>query len=301
MSDPVISIVIPARDAAATLGPLLAALSPQVRNRPEVEVVVVNSGSRDATPDLARRAGVRVVPEAGTGPAGARNAGLSAVRGDLVVFLDSDCIPRDDWLALLTEPMLADPGLGALGGHVAAAKSDNLVSRHATRMKHVSQEVAFGDLYLPYLITANCCYRRGLLDALGGFDAQLANGEDADLAWRAQKEHGARIEYTPDAVVEHVHRTTLGGLWRQSKVHGWAEVQLQARHGVQAGTRADGRRPVRRLLGDLVASARAAALVPMGRATTLEVVSPLLRSFERLAARVGRIEAHRARARGRRS
>lgn len=293
-----ISVVIPARDAAGTLGDLLTALAPQVRQRPDVEVIVVDSGSRDATSDIARRAGVLVVPEAGTGPAGARNAGLNAARGELVVFLDSDCIPRDGWLSRLTEPMLADPGLGALGGHVAAAKSDNLVSRHAERMGHVSQEVAFGDLHRPYLITANCCYRHDLLDALGGFDGQLANGEDADLAWRAQGEHGARIDYTPDAVVEHVHRTTLGGLWRQSKVHGWAEIQLHARHGVQAGTRADGRKPMRRLAADLLQSARAVTRLPAGGATTLDVVSPLLRSFERVAARVGRLEAKRGSGRG---
>jgi mycofactocin glycosyltransferase len=94
--DQAYSVVIPARNAAATIGDVLAALAAQ--SPAPAEVVVVDDGSSDATAAIAREAGARVVATGGGRLAGgARNAGWDVATSPLLVFLDSDVVPSPGW------------------------------------------------------------------------------------------------------------------------------------------------------------------------------------------------------------
>jgi glycosyltransferase involved in cell wall biosynthesis len=91
------SVVIPVRDGARYLGELLAALE---REGPD-EVLVIDSGSRDGSVDIARAAGVElleIAPEA-FGHGRTRNLGVELTSGELVLFLTQDATPRPGWLA----------------------------------------------------------------------------------------------------------------------------------------------------------------------------------------------------------
>jgi len=104
-----VSVVIPAYNAARTLGRALEALAGQ--SEPVDEVIVVDDGSTDATADVAKRHGVSVVATDGSGFAGAaRNAGWEKASGDVVVFLDSDAIPMPGWGAGLRRALGEFPG-----------------------------------------------------------------------------------------------------------------------------------------------------------------------------------------------
>src|SRR5205085_1106951 len=89
---PVVSVVVPARDAARTLPATLAALHAQELDQP-FEVVVADAGSTDETAALARRAGARVADAGPVGPGEARNAGVAQASADLLAFTDADCRP----------------------------------------------------------------------------------------------------------------------------------------------------------------------------------------------------------------
>lgn len=109
-----VSVVVPARDEARTLPDLLASLA--ALDAPVREVVVVDDGSRDATADVARSAGARVVP-AGQPPAGwtgkawACHVGADVTDGDLLLFLDADTVLAPDALAGLLELHAGSGGL----------------------------------------------------------------------------------------------------------------------------------------------------------------------------------------------
>jgi glycosyltransferase involved in cell wall biosynthesis len=104
-----ISVVIPAYNAARTIGAVLDSLAGQ--DAPVDEIVVVDDGSSDETAAIVDARGVRVVRAEGTRYAGgARNRGWDAVSGDVVIFLDSDAIPAPGWGAGLRRALVEYPG-----------------------------------------------------------------------------------------------------------------------------------------------------------------------------------------------
>lgn len=108
MSGLPVSVIIPARNEAAALPPLLEALSGQSR-KPD-EVIVVDAGSLDGTAEAARRFSVpglqvRVLEAGPKFPGGARNAGIAAAANGIVAMTDAGCVPEKEWLSRLVDPL----------------------------------------------------------------------------------------------------------------------------------------------------------------------------------------------------
>lgn len=198
MDDPIVSVIVAAHDAEATIERTLEALAAQRFDRP-YEVIVVDDGSRDRTAALAESApGVTVLRRERQGPAAARNAGVSRARAATLAFTDADCFPRLDWL---------QKGIAALEGHdvVQGAVHADPGARRGPydRTLWVTEDRG---LYQ----TANLLMRRETFERCGGFDEWVGPdtdrrghfGEDVDLVWRARR-RGARVVFATDAVVEH--------------------------------------------------------------------------------------------------
>ena len=109
-------VVIPCLDDAGFLAACLEALAHQTR-RPD-EVVVVDNGSTDASPDVARRAGATLAHERRRGiwPAAARGYDVAARSADVVARLDADSVPPADWVERVAGAFEADPALDVLTG-----------------------------------------------------------------------------------------------------------------------------------------------------------------------------------------
>jgi glycosyltransferase involved in cell wall biosynthesis len=192
-----VSVIVPARNASATIGPLLGALADQDLDEP-YEVIVVDDGSTDGTPELAEAAGdgVRVIRESGLGPGPARNVGVGHSRGRALAFTDADCVPAPGWLreglAALRD---ADLVQGAVRPDPSAARAP---FDHSVAVGHE------GGLYE----CASLFVDRDLFERLGGFEDWLPVrvgkplAEDIWFGWRARRS-GARTAFCERAVVEH--------------------------------------------------------------------------------------------------
>lgn len=114
-----ISVLLPARNAAATLPDALRGLREQ-RGAPPFEIVAVDDASTDGTPQLLAEAGasVRVVKAHGAGLVAALNRGLAECRGDLVARMDADDLVHPDRLRLQADLLASDSSLGAVGSLV---------------------------------------------------------------------------------------------------------------------------------------------------------------------------------------
>jgi len=179
-----VSVVIPARDEAARIGPCLAGLAED----PDVaEVIVVDDRSSDGTADVAREHGARVIagaePPAGwIGKPWALQQGLEAAAGDIVVSLDADTRPR----------------LGLVGALAAALAEADLVTASARFVC-----VSAGERLLHPSMLASLVYRYGPADSPGG--RVLSNGQGTAVRRAALLEAGgyalAASHMTDDAAL----------------------------------------------------------------------------------------------------
>jgi glycosyltransferase involved in cell wall biosynthesis len=202
-----VSIVVATKDRSERLSALLDALERQTVHAGRFEVLVVDDGSRDATPDVLATAAehgpldllVLRQRESG-GPAAARNRGWRAARAELIAFTDDDCEPVSGWLESLLAAASEHPG-AIVQGKVLPNPAETGRFSAFTRSLEVSGPS-------PHYQTANILYPRALLEALGGFDEQYGApaGEDTDLGWRARAAGGSTA-FAPAALVHHaVHQ-----------------------------------------------------------------------------------------------
>ncbi len=112
-----ISVIVPAKDAAKTLAECLQALLHQegLQLDHDYEVIVVDDGSTDDTAEIAEQHAVKVIRQSNRGPAAARNAGARIARGGWLAFTDADCAPSPTWLIDLTQPFINPEVVGVKG------------------------------------------------------------------------------------------------------------------------------------------------------------------------------------------
>lgn len=252
MSHPQVSVVIAARNAQVGLTRLLAALGHQTLPAEEMEVLVVDDASQDATAAVAAEAGVQVIRcERHRGSYGARNLALARACAPVVAVTDADCVPRPGWL---------EGGLAALeeqradlvGGAVLMALSARPTLAEAVDVaRNLDQERAVRD---GFAVTANLFVRRAVFEAIGPFNERLRSGGDAEFTRRAVAA-GFRLVYAEEAVVDHAPRRTGASLARKAFRAGYGFGQVR-RVGVgraaerpRLWTRPRQWRPRRTLLG----------------------------------------------------
>jgi GT2 family glycosyltransferase len=211
-----ISVVMPTHNKQAMLRRTLESLEGQDLPGDECDVVVVDDGSTDGTPEFlaSYRPSYRlqcVRQEANRGRAAARNRGIARAGGGLVVFLDDDMSLSAGFLRAHRDFHAAHPRAAGVGNvvmhpEVAVAPIDRYMStRGAQKIR--------GRRPLPwkYFSTNNASVRREDLLAIGGFDEHFVHYgfEDLELAWRLEKERGLTFGFVEGARSLHIHSHTL--------------------------------------------------------------------------------------------
>ncbi|HEY3020069.1 MAG TPA: glycosyltransferase, partial [Solirubrobacteraceae bacterium] len=193
---------------------------------PDYEVIVVSDGSTDATAEIARSRGVRVIETPNRGLSSARNTALAAASGEIVAYLDDDARPDPHWLRHLAAAF-DDPACAAAGGPNIAPPGAGWVAACVDRSPGGPAHVMLSDTEAEHLPGCNLAVRRRDLELIGGFDSRFRiAGDDVDVCWRLQ-EHGRRLRFCPGAVVLHHRRTTVRAYARQQRGYGAAEALLE--------------------------------------------------------------------------
>ncbi len=229
---PAVSVVVPAYNASRTMERCVESLLGLSGNSPAHEIIIVDNGSDDETPEILRRyPGIVMVEEkAVRGPSAARNAGVRAASGDIIAFTDADCVVTPDWLVHGVSP-LADTAVCGVAGIIKGVEPKNEIQEWMNSRNILDAKAALANSFRPYVQTANAFFRREDFWKVEGFDTVLLCGEDCDLSWRILEATKGRLELAPEAVVYHDHRCSVRGLFRQSSKNASASAHLAAKWG----------------------------------------------------------------------
>ncbi len=245
-----ISVVIPHLNQPEMLARCLASLKAGQRQADEIIVVDNGSASLPVAICAAMGSGVTLLQEPVPGPGPARNRGIAAATGDVLAFIDADCLAAPDWLtqacAAMTDPAMTDPamtdpamtnsamtnsGATILGGDVRIAYADPArltmleayESIYAYRMdRYIAREGFTG--------TGNLVVRRAVLDDVGPF-AGIGVAEDRDWGRRATAK-GYVIRYVAGMKVYHPARTSFADLfrkWDRQMAHDYSDAAKSLR------------------------------------------------------------------------
>jgi cellulose synthase/poly-beta-1,6-N-acetylglucosamine synthase-like glycosyltransferase len=232
---PGVSFVVPVRNGEEWLAAALDSILAQADGR-SMEIIVVEDGSTDRSPEILRRyaasAGVTVVPGPRRGAAAALNAGIRQAANPIICQVDQDVILHAGWLTRLTAA-LQDPRVAAAQGYYDTARDASTWARvmgldlEARYRRMLGREV-------DHVCTGNTAYRAEALRAVGAFDEALGYGYDNDISYRLV-DAGHRLVICPDARSTHKWRDGWRTYLIQQYGFGYGRIDLVAKHRHRVG------------------------------------------------------------------
>ena len=240
------SVIVPFRNEEQHITQCLEALCRQSVPRHEYELIFVDNGSTDGSSERVQQIpGVRLFTERAVGAYAARNRGLLAARGDLIVFTDADCAPAADWLERFWD------GMERAGADIALGRRRFPTGRAALLAlceEYEDAKTAYvvgpGPSERLFAFTNNVAIRRAVVQRLGPF-LEWSRGADIEYLQRYVRRFGRdAIIHVPGAIVTHLELDRVhhwltkqflyGGVTRQLKQEGvYRPLTYQERRMIQ--------------------------------------------------------------------
>lgn len=208
-----LAVIVPAYNAAATLPECLAALR---RSRRQAdEIILFDDGSTDATAQIARSYGARVISgeKRAQGPAVGRNLAAAAAAAPIVAFVDADVEVAPETLGKLEAPIASGQAVATFGSYDSSPKSRRIAALYANLRHHWVHQHGRSEAFTFW--SGIGAVRSDVLRAHGGFDTAFTKPsiEDIDLGVRII-ESGGRIRLVKDAFGTHHKDWSVFQLWR---------------------------------------------------------------------------------------
>jgi GT2 family glycosyltransferase len=229
------SIVVPTRARPGYLDVTLASIAPQAAAA-AAEVIVIDDGNTEGTRAVAERHGARYIAhDAPRGPNAARNSGIAASSGEVIVLVDDDVFAPEGWLRALLDAVAAHPDHEAFGGPIRP-------QLEGVRFRACGREgppITFLDLgpadrEAEFVWSANMAVRRSALDRVGPFDPGLDIYGDEEEWQRRLRAAGGRVLYVAAAGLDHRRAgpdARLGALARAGYHRGRNSRRFDVRKG----------------------------------------------------------------------
>jgi glycosyltransferase involved in cell wall biosynthesis len=216
-----VSVVLTVMNEERNIADLLDSLT--VQDKP-IEVIVVDAKSKDRTCEIVREYAkqydfIKLHVKPGT-RGESRNFGIAQATGDMVAFIDGDCIVNPFWSKEMRSTLSG-------GEDIVAGNAINIGLRSWEELERVELYHKGFDISFP---SCNIVFRKEVLDEVGGFDSWFITAEDIDLNLRSV-EAGYTLGYNPKAIVYHRTRGTIYGFFRQAFWNGVGRKQLTLKHG----------------------------------------------------------------------
>jgi len=174
---PFVSVLIPAYNEEHSIGRCLESMILQSYPSERFEVIVMDNGSVDKTREIASRFGVRVLDAAGLRIGGVRNLGAKESKGDVLAFIDADCVAPSDWLYNGVKTLLGSDRIGAVGGQCSVPSDGTWIQKAWGWKKPISK-----DRIVNILSTGSFFIEKSTFSEVGCFNGNIIAGEDTELS-----------------------------------------------------------------------------------------------------------------------
>jgi len=230
---PKVSVIVCSYNGAMTLDRCLESL--KHIDYPDYEVILVDDGSKDNTPEIAAKHSWAVnIRQENKGLSVARNVGGWAAKGEILAYTDSDCMADPDWLYFLVGTLLSGDYAG-VGGPNISPPAENWIQACVSAAPGGPSHVLLTDVVAEHIPGCNMGFYKWAFEKVGGFDPEYRKaGDDVDFCWRLQQENQV-IAFSPAAIVWHYRRFTLKAFQKQQEGYGEAESLLRFKHLVFFG------------------------------------------------------------------
>ncbi len=263
-----LSVIVPVHQGAVVLPKSLGALVESDLPRDEWELIVVDDASTDGTAAVAARYADTVVTlgRKPQGPSYARNRGVEAARGDVVVFIDADVCVHRETLRRFASVFAENPGFSAVfGSYDAAPPAPGLVSQYRNLLHHWVHQQNGGEAETFWAgcgaIRRNVFFEAGMYDEWHFSRPQI---EDIELGHRL-KELGHRITLAPEIQATHLKHWTLRNmLTTDLRDRGVPWTRLLIQRGIVSKSQSLNLRLIERVNTVLVWTAALFAIVALG-------------------------------------
>ena len=210
-----VSIIIPALNEEKIIGHCLESIDKLNMRHLVAEVIVVDNGSTDNTIQISERYGAKVLIKREGTISSLRNYGAKASSGDILAFLDADCVVPKDWFQR-SLPYLHKRDPVVLGFRLSVPDSSNWIAK-CWDLLFVKRDVTAEVDWVP---TGNIIMTRKTFMSVGGFNPKLETNEDYDFCFRARAE-GFKIISSAETSVTHLRPPeSLTGIFRKELWHG---------------------------------------------------------------------------------
>ncbi len=231
MNDPLVSIIIPAKNEEMTIDKVLNALQASIGSvEQRCEVILVDNDSADSTALIAKRHGCKVVKDFSNSISKLRNCGGRFARGEILAFLDADCAVDPRWIRYCLENF-HDHTIAIVGTRAIPDPTN------ATWVETAWYNLFTGSErpdYPEWIGTSNLFVRKNVFDEIAGFNAQLETAEDVDFCRRVRPRHRIFLEKRIDTI--HLRESkTVGELFRRELRRG----MFSLRHFLTSNAKVD--------------------------------------------------------------
>lgn len=214
---PAISVIIPFYHDWYRLVFCLEALDKQSISKAEFEIIIVNNDPKDPVPEgITFSENVTFLAQPKRGSYAARNLALEHIRGDIVAFTDSDCLPDSRWLEEALKVFRSHQQVDLIGGDIQLYKLPTGETSAYLFEKHYAFKQQMNIERYGKSVTANLIVRRKVFEQVGLFDDSTFSGEDH--RWTSMTvSKGFKMIFSPHVQVSHPARISMAELIEKRK------------------------------------------------------------------------------------
>ena len=210
---PAISVIVPTHNRLGSLRRTISSLLRQDLEPNVYEIIVVDDGSTDGTEEylreLSQTSNLRFQTIRRAGPAAARNRGAELARGQILVFIDDDCVAPTTWLQSIEQALRSQP-VAAVGGNIRNQFHGNTYACiHDEMNRFISARLEREEGKARYRATGNFACWASVFRSHGGFDERFFLGSDDREFIARLINAGEGVLHAPDIIVDHYHQFSL--------------------------------------------------------------------------------------------